>query len=188
MKKIILLILISLFIKSNTAQEPYWKITHVGWGTQLVQKGDTLITIGTGKDQNLLSGFQLNKYHLDGSLISEWHFKHDSTLFDNVESGINSNMSLTEMQNGDYLWGGSCGWVYDSIPGADTLKREQGLSTMKSISTEKDVLQRINAVVFRLNKDLDSIKSVKVFSPDMFYIRLEKIYEKHPDTLLLLFK
>ncbi|NLF44296.1 MAG: hypothetical protein GX587_16510, partial [Bacteroidales bacterium] len=188
MKKIILLILISLFIKSNTAQEPYWKITHIGWGTQLVQKGDTLVTIGTGADENYLAGFQLNKYLLYGTLISQWYFKHDSTLFDLATTGINSNMSLTEMQNGDYLWGGLCGWVYDSIPGAGTIKREQGLSPMKSISTEKDVLQRTNAVVFRLNKDLDSIKSVKVFSPFYFYSSIEMIYEKHPDTLLVLLK
>jgi len=187
MKKIILFALLSVFIYNSNAQQPYWKFTHIGWGTQLLQKGDTLVTIGTGVDENYVNGFQLNKYHLDGTLISKWYFRHDSTLFYNAETGVNSNMSFTPMQNGDYLWGGLCGWVYDSIPGAGTIKREQGLSPMKSINTEKDNSQRTNAVVFRLNKDLDSIKSVKVFSPDMYYNRLDKIYEKHPDTLLLLF-
>ena len=187
-KKLQLIIILLFCMHGLKAQTPFWQFTHLGWGTQMFEKGDTIITVGTGFDStDFAQGFQLNKYLRNGNRISKWHFRHDSILFYNGQTGLAAKSSIVELNSGMFLWGGQCAWHTDSLSEVEKIFVFNKRALYKSNEYDKNNYQRTNAVIFKINNRLDSIVDTKVFSPSMFYTNAEVIYEKHPDSLLILF-
>ena len=188
MKKLQLIIILLFCVQGLKSQAPFWKLTHLGWGTQLLEKGDTIITIGTGSDTTyLVSTFHLNKYLRNGDRISKWLIYHDPSLYDGGSTGTRVSNTLVKLYNNTYAWGGVLRWRYDSIPeGQKCINR----TSIFSYRNEKnnDYIQWTNAVIFNVNSQLDSVLNTQIFSPDMFYAEVCALHQKHPDTLLILFR